>query len=128
MKYERFEAPLPAELVAELSEFCQPLAGVEHEEVQRVLTGRERAFNLDMLYLAREGGRVVATTHLTIPRSLPALGGLGEVQTAEDFRRRGIASRLCDQACREMQRRSGEVVFLGTGNPAAARVYHRERP
>ena len=41
------------------------------------------------------------------------------------YRGRGIASRLCEQAVEEFVAQGGEAVFLGTGNPDAARIYHR---
>ena len=45
--------------------------------------------------------------------------------TRPDYRGRGIASRLCGQAVEEFVGQGGEAVFLGTGNPDAARIYHR---
>ena len=45
--------------------------------------------------------------------------------TRPDYRGRGIASRLCGQAIEEFVAQGGEAVFLGTGNPDAARIYHR---
>jgi GNAT superfamily N-acetyltransferase len=59
------------------------------------------------------------------PRCNPALGGLGEVATVKRFRRRGIASDLCGLARDEFRKLRGRVLFLGTGNPDEARVYHR---
>ena len=45
--------------------------------------------------------------------------------TRPAYRGRGIASRLCGQAVEEFVGQGGEAVFLGTGNPDAARIYHR---
>ncbi len=45
--------------------------------------------------------------------------------TRPEYRGRGIANRLCQQALDEFVERGGEVVFLGTENPRAARIYHR---
>ena len=45
--------------------------------------------------------------------------------TRPDYRGRGIATRLCEQAVEEFVAQGGEAVFLGTGNPDAARIYHR---
>lgn len=125
MKYERVEVPVSDELLAELIEFWRPLAGAECEAYRGVLSGQECAYNEDVVYLAREDGRLAGTTHLTIPRTLPGLGGFGEVQTAPPLRRRGVAGHLCREAVGEMRERNGKAIFLGTGNPGAARIYHR---
>ncbi len=45
--------------------------------------------------------------------------------TRPEYRGRGIANRLCQQALKEFAERGGEVLFLGTENPGAARIYHR---
>ncbi|MDE2821964.1 MAG: GNAT family N-acetyltransferase, partial [Chloroflexota bacterium] len=62
---------------------------------------------------------------ITISQANPRLAGFGEVATRPDYRGRGIASRLCGQAVEEFVAQGGEAVFLGTGNPDAARIYHR---
>ena len=59
------------------------------------------------------------------PHATPQFAGIGEVATRPEHRGRGIANRLCQQALAEFAERGGEVVFLGTENPGAARIYHR---
>ena len=59
------------------------------------------------------------------PRTAPKFAGIGEVATRPDYRGRGIANRLCQQALEGFTANDGEVVFLGTENPDAARIYHR---
>ena len=59
------------------------------------------------------------------PRANPEFAGIGEVATRPEYRGQGIANRLCYQALDEFAEQGGEVVFLGTENPAAARIYHR---
>ena len=53
------------------------------------------------------------------------LGGLGEVGTSPAARRTGIATALTQQALDDFRDRGGQALFLGTVNPAAARIYHR---
>ena len=60
-----------------------------------------------------------------IPHANPEFAGIGEVATRPAYRGRGIANRLCQQALDQFAEQGGEVVFLGTENPAAARIYHR---
>ena len=59
------------------------------------------------------------------PRAEPRFAGIGEVATRPDYRGRGIAGRLCQQALDDFTKNGGEMVFLGTENPNAARIYHR---
>ena len=61
------------------------------------------------------------------PRANPEFAGIGEVATRPEYRGQGIANRLCRQALDEFAEQGGEVVFLGTENPAAARIYRRPR-
>ena len=73
----------------------------------------------------REGRKIAGTSHLTISKSDPRLGGFGEVGTAPEFRRRGIASALITRGRDVFRAQGGEALFLATHNPAAARVYTR---
>jgi GNAT superfamily N-acetyltransferase len=60
-----------------------------------------------------------------VPVEQKELGGAGGVATAEDCRRQGLAERLCREARELFREGGGEALFLGTVNPAAARVYNR---
>ena len=59
------------------------------------------------------------------PHANPEFAGIGEVATRPGYRGRGIANRLCQKALDDFTEQGGEVVFLGTENPAAASIYHR---
>ena len=85
----------------------------------------ETAHNRNIIHLTTRAGRVVGTCGTTRSRTVRALGGFGEVATEPDQRGRGIATELCLRAVEEFREEGGEVLFLGTGNPAAARIYHR---
>ncbi len=133
-----FEPPLSADLQAELPPFWE---GIFEEEFdfRDVLAGSDEGFIGHKIYLKRDagGGELMGTTHLAYagrgsetaaPSSThisSIIGGLGEVATAPAFRRRGIAAQLCETARDEFARLGGAALFLGTGNPAAARVYRR---
>ena len=90
-----------------------------------VFLGDEVDHNRLVTYLERDGDTLTGTCGITISRANPRLAGFGEVATRPDYRGRGIASRLCGQAVEEFVEQGGEAVFLGTGNPDAARIYHR---
>ena len=120
-----FDPPLPEELVYELIGFWQGLFQADYEPFRSILNGKERGQNRDVFYLVKRGGKTVGTCHLTMSESSPELGGMGEVGTAAEFRGMGIASVLCARARDDFRNAGGQALFLGTGNPAAARVYRR---
>ena len=119
------QPPLPAALVDELLVFWQDIFQTDYRLFRSILNGDEREHNRDVFYLVRDGDRTVGSCHLTFPVADPALGGLGEVATAPAARGRGIASELCAMARDDFRRAGGSALFLGTANPAAARIYHR---
>ena len=90
-----------------------------------VFLGDEVDHSRLVTFLERDGDTLTGTCGITISRANPRLAGFGEVATRPDYRGRGIASRLCGQAVNEFVAQGGEAVFLGTGNPDAARIYHR---
>ena len=123
----RFEAPLPAVLVEELFAFWGAIFGesVEPDLPTGVFLGQEKEHNRNTVYLHRRGEQLAGTCGLTVSKRVPILGGLGEVATNPEFRGSGIATELCGQAVDQFRQGGGQVLFLGTGNPDAARVYHR---
>ena len=122
---QRHVAPLDAELVRQLCQLWQDTFQVDYAPIGRVVGGSEHDTNLDIVYFVQDGGEIVATTHLTVSRRDPRIGGLGEVATVPAQRGRGLAGALCRQAAEEFDGAGGEGLFLGTANPGAARVYQR---
>ena len=120
---ERFESPLSEELIVELVSLWRAVFKEGYQHEPGALSGKEKQDNLDIYYLIRDAQKIVATTHCTIPRNYPRLGGLGEVATIPEYRGRGLAQKLCRNLIDEFQGAGGEVLFLGTGNPVAAGVY-----
>ena len=121
----RQEVPLPAALVDELCAFWEQTFSTSYAGFRAALGGSEVDDNRDVIWVLREDGRLAGTCHLTTPTHDPSLGGLGEVATARHCQRRGIATRLCTLARDEFLRQGGRALFLGTGNPEAARIYGR---
>ena len=120
-----FEAPLPGELVGELIDFWQGLFQADYAPFRGILGGKGLGQNRDIVYVVKRGGKVIGTSHLTISELAPELGGLGEVGTAEEFRGGGIAGALCGRGRDDFVSAGGQALVLGTGNPAAMRVYER---
>ena len=121
----RLEVPVPESLSNELTSFWTEVFGAPDEDLSPVLAGEELAHNADTIYLRRRGERLAGTCLLTVPKALPTLGGFGEVATDPEFRGTGIATELCGQSVEDFTAGGGQALFLGTGNPDAARVYHR---
>ena len=122
----RYEVPISEELIDELFPFWASIFGEVLPDIERaVFLGSERAYSQGTLYLKRVGEELAGTCFTMHSKSVPALAGFGEVATEPLFRGRGIATELCDQAVEDFRAAGGEAFFLGTVNPAAARVYYR---
>ncbi len=121
----RLEVPLSEDLAEELIGLWETTFETSYDSFHSVLAAGESAQNRDTVYLIRKGEDLGGTCHLTVSRSNPGLGGLGEVATPPEFRRMGIATALCADACEDFRRQGGRALFLGTVNPEAARVYAR---
>ena len=124
------EAPLPADLRSELISFWEETFGTDYD-FHGLLAGEERGINCQLTYVRRMGDELMGTACLVYAERQagqpdgPIIGGFGEVATAPAHRRQGTAAQLCALARDEFAHRGGAAVFLGTGNPDAARIYHR---
>ena len=125
MDFTRINVPLPEGLIPELTLFWEEIFETSYEGFKPIFAGDEIEDNEDILYLMRQGENLAGTSHLTVGNASPRLGGLGEVATPPAFRRQGIAAQLCEAARDDFREQGGEAFFLGTGNPAAARIYYR---
>ena len=121
----RLEAPLEQSLVDELFPFWEPIFGGPIDITPDTLLGSEGAESVIRVYTRRLGERLAGACLVATSRSLPALGGLGEVATSPEARRTGIATEVTRQARDDFAERGGEAMFLGTVNHAAARIYFR---
>jgi len=119
------EVPLPNDLREELIVFWQGVFETSYDEFCAVFDAKEKDYNHDIVYLVRKGEKLGGTCHLSHSIFNPELGGLGEVATAPEFKRMGIAAVVCEAARDEFFKHGGRAIFLGTGNPEAARVYYR---
>ena len=121
----RLEAPLEQPLVEELFAFWEPIFGGPIDITPETLLGSEGPQSLITVYTQRLGDNLAGACLLATSRTLPALGGLGEVATDPQIRRSGIATQLSQQARDDFAERGGQAIFLGTVNPGAARIYFR---
>jgi GNAT superfamily N-acetyltransferase len=111
--------------IQQLLDFWKHIFLFDYEPFRRILEGKEFTDNLDVLYFAGRGEKIVGTCHLTVSLTHPELGGLGEVGTIPEFRGIGIASTLCAMAIDDFRIAGGKALFLGTDNPVAALIYSR---
>ena len=122
----KYATPLAEPLIDELFPFWTAIFGEAAWDVDRaVFLGAEAKTSRSTLYLQRAGTELAGTCFMMQSTTVPALAGMGEVATASQFRGQGIAGDLCRQALTDFRAAGGEAFFLGTVNPAAARIYHR---
>ena len=121
----KLEAPLEQSLVDELFAFWEPIFGGPIDVTPATLLGSEASQSIITVYVRRLGGRLAGACLVASSRTLPVLGGLGEVATDPQIRRSGIATQLSQQARDDFVERGGQAIFLGTVNPGAARIYFR---
>lgn len=123
-----FEAPVPARVLDMVQPLWRETFGNSFDRERHVLEGGCVEYTRDLLYVATNGGEVAGTAVITMGRGMQgaaALGGVGEVATAQKHRGRGIAATLVMLGRDDFTRLGGELLGLGTVNPAAARVYRK---
>ena len=122
----RYETPIREDLAHKLFTFWEEIFGPEDPDIPiSVFLGDEADHNRHVVLLERDNDVLAGTCGIMTPRANPEFAGIGEVATRAEYRGRGIAGRLCQQALDEFTEQGGEAVFLGTENPNAARIYHR---
>ena len=121
----RHETPLDAGLADELMELWLPIFVEGIDLTREALLGEEMPDARITVYTRRFENRLSGACLVASSDSMPSLGGLGEVATSPAARRTGIATTLTQQALDDFRNRGGQALFLGTVNPAAARIYHR---
>ena len=121
MELIRFEAPFPCD---DFLWVLQEEFGSEEVLVERPqLTGLETEDNLDIVYMACEEDRILGTIHATIPKACPRLGGISAMCTIPEARGKGLGRILFSKIVEELESRGVTAMFLGTGNPVAAKLY-----
>lgn len=126
-RFEILDIPAKKETIVDLLNFWEKIFGrdfILNQNLANILSGNEKKFNRDLIFIAKFGNTIVSTVHLTISRFDPRLGGIGEVATDSLYRKKGLAGMLCRMAINEFEENKGRWLFLGTSNPVAARLYH----
>ena len=94
----------------------------EGELERRQLSGCELAENADTLLYAEEDGRTLGTCHMTYCRET-GHGGLSGLCVRPECRGGGVGKTLFGMAVDAFDETGGAYLYLGTSNPAAARMY-----
>lgn len=121
----RFVIPISEELTEELFGFWETIFGPIADITRDLFLGAELEHNHNVLFVERVEGEIAGTCMISTSKRLPCLATLGEVATDPKQRRSGFATRLCARALEEFRGNGGQAIFLGTGDPDAARVYYR---
>jgi len=99
-------------------------SAAEQDVVRRSL--RQQLGGLfDSWTVIRRGGLPVATIWFCLSDDSHRTGILGYALTDPAHRGKGLARRACQTAVDTARRWGSKLMFLGTGNPVAARVYQR---
>lgn len=122
MELIRYTSPCDCAAVLRLWEATFGAAEAALEAPQ--LDGSEQAHNLDILYVAVEGDKLLGTIHATVPRGCPSVAGLSGMCTVPESRGLGLGRILFTKILEEIDRLGVETAYLGTGNPVAAKLYH----
>jgi len=123
----KLTTPLNVQTTNNLFNFWSNIFGPQTDPdiPKHVFTGSEARYNSNATYFEKQNEVIASTCVLTVPIKITGIGGLAEVATDPLFRRKGLASKLCSVALQDFQSNDGEALFLGTGNPEAARIYHQ---
>ncbi len=118
--------PLPAEnaMTRQVQELWRACFGEEEvRDTSGQFAGEDRDFDDDILYVIEYKGVVASSCHVTRKRGT-GMAGFGGVATVPEFRGMGFSRQVCSFALKEFDEAGGDVIWLGTGNPAAANLYH----
>lgn len=121
MDIERYTSPFECDEVISL---WANIFGDYEAELERVqCDGSETEFNTDIVYLAKENGKLLGAVHTTVSKLNPEFAGMSGVCTVSEARGKGISRILFEKAMEEIDSMGVKATFLGTGNPYAVKVY-----
>jgi len=117
--------PINKKIVEDLTIFWGDIFGNDlgPDIEKKVFLGSENDFNQTTVYLYSDKNYIKSTCATVVSKDIFSLGGLAEVATHENERGNGFARLLCKTALEKFQENNGEVLFLGTGNPIAEKLY-----
>lgn len=119
----------PAETAALRRFVIQPespwFSAPEQVHFSRALGGEFAAVSDDYAFFASSDGIPVAHAWYQVSRRDPRVAVLGYVFTDPAWRGKGLSQGICSRLWEHFAARGGEAMYLGTGNPAARRIYEK---
>ncbi len=121
MELLRYESPFDCHDVLMLWE---EIFGIDEAVLETPqVDGSEQRENRDVVFVAKENDQLLGTVHGTIPKSMPSICGLSAMCTAPAARGKGLGRILLSRIVEEMESQGVKTMYLGTGNPIAAKLY-----
>jgi GNAT superfamily N-acetyltransferase len=123
---QRARAPLAPDVGARLAWFLEGAFETDHKPDLFVTVAAkgllEDVARNDFAW-AEVDGEIASAAWTTNPADEPRLATLGEVFTAPDRRGRKLAGAVCAALLDRFDAAGGRVIYLGTSEPPAARIY-----
>ena len=121
MELLRYESPFECHEVLKLWE---EIFGIDEAILETPqVDGSEQRENYDVVFVAKENNQLLGTIHGTIPKSMPSICGLSAMCTTPAARGKGLGRILFSKIVEEMELQGVKTMYLGTGNPIAAKLY-----
>ncbi len=117
------QPPLPPEEARRIADFVGRF--LVEEYLNSILLGEFSEEACFAAGLACGGDSVVATAWSGWGGDFPDIAVMGGVATSEAYRGQGLASAVVGAVCERFDSAGGRLLFLGTSNPAARRIYER---
>ena len=126
IEYKEFKTPSNIKETENVLSLLGNTFGEEEKELERKqLSGEEKEFNTDYLFTAYEDRKLLGNIHLTVNNKNGAFGCLGGLVTVPESRGKGVGKTLFGKACEYFDVLNGKILFLGTNNEMAARIYQK---
>jgi GNAT superfamily N-acetyltransferase len=117
------QPPLPGEEARRFARFVECF--LVEEYLDDILRGRFSEAACFVAGMGLAGDSVVATCWSGWGREFSDIAVMGGVATAEAYRGQGLASAVVGAVCERFDSAGGRLLYLGTSNPAARRIYER---
>ena len=122
IKIEKLTAPVPG--FEEILDWLAEIFGEGEKKLEYPqLSGAETSFNDDVIFKATDGGKILGSVHVTIPRADPTIAGVSAMFTTPEARGRGVGRIIFSEAIAYLDSIGVKTAFLGTGAPIAEKLY-----
>ena len=120
------QSPLPFKEVWRIESFLLKYFEYGNYSFRRSISGTYHKNLKCIYYLARENKKIIAAAGCLFSRKNPNSAILGPVIVEPVYRRRSIATVLCDQLINHLQKHGVMSVYLGVAKGNPARLFYRK--